>query len=301
MNVREFFVKGDGRLRPLWRILFFCAASFFALYVADVVLGPLVTQFFSLVGIRGVTNEYWVQAAGMLGGTALALRVVEKRPWRDVWLGSDAARPSLLVAGFLIGAAAIAVPIAGLIGVHWLRPSAGGAGSWPGAAVRISMMLLPAALFEELVARGYILFVLQEWWGWAWAIVATSVGFGLLHLGNNGVTAESVALVMLAGLFLAGVLYATRSLYAAWMAHFAWNWTMAVVFHTAVSGYPMEAPGYRYVDAGPDWATGGEWGPEGGVPAGVGMIGGAGLVYLLSRRRRQVRGNDRAPATTAAE
>ena len=45
-------------------------------------------------------------------------------------------------------------------------------------------------------------------------------------------------LVTLAGFFLAACLYATRSLYAAWMAHFAWNWTMAVVFHAAVSGYP---------------------------------------------------------------
>jgi membrane protease YdiL (CAAX protease family) len=301
LNLRAFFVSGDSRLRPIWRIVFFCAASFLALNVADVIVGPLVSQFFSLVGIRGVTNEYWVQAVGILVGTALALRVVDKRPWRDVWLGSEAARPPLLVAGFLIGAAAIAFPIVGLIGVHWLRPSAGGAGSWLGAALRISTILLPAALFEELVTRGYILSVLKERWGWTWGIVATSVGFGLLHLGNNGVTAESVALVMLAGFFLAGVLYATRSLYAAWMAHFAWNWTMAVVFHTAVSGYPLEAPGYRYVDAGPDWATGGEWGPEGGVPAGFGMVGGAGLVYLLSRRRRQALENDRVPATSAAE
>ena len=53
--------------------------------------------------------------------------------------------------------------------------------------------------------------------------------------------------------------------YAAWAAHFAWNWTMAVVFHVAVSGLPLESPGYRYVDAGPDWATGGSWGPEGGA------------------------------------
>ena len=70
---------------------------------------------------------------------------------------------------------------------------------------------------------------------------------------------------------------------------------MAVVFHTAVSGFPMEAPGYRYVDAGPDWATGGEWGPEGGIPAALGMGAGAGLVYVLSRRRRADR---RAPTTT---
>jgi uncharacterized protein len=90
--------------------------------------------------------------------------------------------------------------------------------------------------------------------------------------------------VTLAGFFLAAVLYVTRSLYAAWTAHLAWNWTMAVIFHAAVSGYPMEAPGYRYVDAGPDWATGGPWGPEGGLPAGLGMC--AGIAYLLIRRRR---------------
>jgi hypothetical protein len=73
------------------------------------------------------------------------------------------------------------------------------------------------------------------------------------------------------------------------MTHFAWNWTMAVVFHTAVSGYPLESPGYRYVDAGPDWATGGAWGPEGGIPAGIGMGGGAAAAYAIARRRRSKR------------
>jgi membrane protease YdiL (CAAX protease family) len=288
LNARAIFVSEDGRLRSLWRLLFFCSASFAALFVADAILGPLIAQFFSLVGILGVSNQYWVQVFGVLGGTALTLRVVEKRSWSAVWMGQDAARPSLWVIGFIVGAAAITLPILGLIGVHWLQSSAGGAGSWIGAALRVSLLLLPAALFEELLSRGYILSVLVESWGWTWAVVATSVGFGLMHLANTGVTPESVALVILAGFFLAGVLFATKSLYAAWMAHFAWNWTMAVVFHTAVSGFPLEAPGYRYVDAGPDWATGGEWGPEGGIPAGLGMGAGAGLVYLLSRRRRPV-------------
>ncbi|HTK51644.1 MAG TPA: CPBP family intramembrane glutamic endopeptidase, partial [Gemmatimonadaceae bacterium] len=115
---------------------------------------------------------------------------------------------------------------------------------------------------------------------------ATSIAFGLLHLGNPDAGAASIVLVTLAGVFLASVVYATRSLYAAWAAHFAWNWTMAVLFHTAVSGFPLEAPGYRYVDAGPDWATGGAWGPEGGVPAGLGMIIGVGIAYALARRTR---------------
>lgn len=116
---------------------------------------------------------------------------------------------------------------------------------------------------------------------------SNSVGFGLLHLANNGATIESVGLVTLAGVFLATVLYATRSLYAAWMAHFAWNWMMAAVFHASVSGYPFEAPSYRYVDAGPDWATGGDWGPEGGLPAAIGMGAGIAVLYGAKRSRQK--------------
>lgn len=252
------------------------------LFIAEGTVGPILNEFFQLAGLRGVTTEYWVTCAGLLGGTVVSLRYIDRRPWSAVWLGHDAARPPLLVLGFVIGAFAIGIPTGLLILGHWLRNTGASSGSWFGAAIRISLTLLPAALLEELLTRGYILSALVESWGWLWAVVATSIGFGMLHLANNGASVEAVGLVTFAGFFLAAVLYATRSLYAAWMAHFAWNWTMAVVFHTAVSGYPFESPHYRYVDAGPDWATGGDWGPEGGVPAGVGMI--AGMVFVLVRR-----------------
>jgi hypothetical protein len=149
------------------------------------------------------------------------------------------------------------------------------------------MVLLPAAFYEELLTRGYVFAVLREALGWRATLVATSVIFGLLHLQNAGANVESITLVILAGVFLGGLLVATRSLYAAWMAHFAWNWTMAVVFHTAVSGLALESPDYRYVDAGPDWVTGGVWGPEGGAAGGLGMLGG--LVYLYARRNSRRR------------
>jgi membrane protease YdiL (CAAX protease family) len=285
LNVRTIFFTDAGALRAPWRIGVFSVASTASLIVCAVVLSPIITQLFALAGIRGVTNEAWVEAAGLLGGTAICLRWIDKRPWSDVWLDRGAARPSLLAIGFALGAACIGLPILGLIASGWLREVNSGLGSWWGATVRITLLLLPAALLEELLTRGYILSVLREWWGWRWAIFATSVGFGLLHLTNNGANAESVALVTLAGVFLAGVLYATRSLYAAWMAHFAWNWTMAAVFHASVSGYPFEAPSYRYVDAGPDWATGGDWGPEGGMPAALGMGAGIAVLYGYKRSR----------------
>lgn len=287
MTARQFFYSESGALRPLWRILVFVAASVVCTMVAASIVGPIVEGLFGVLGLRGLTTESWIESAGLLAGTAVSLRLIDKRPWSDVWLNAGAARLRLLAFGFAIGACAIALPILALISGHWLRETSGPPGSWIGAALRVSLFLLPAALTEELVTRGYVLSVLRERWGWTWAIVATSLVFGAMHLANAGVTAESIATVTLAGFFLGGIVYVTRSLYAAWMAHFAWNWTMAVLFHTAVSGIPLDSPLYRYVDAGPAWATGGVWGPEGGVPAGIGLI--VGIAYLFGRRGRQSR------------
>ncbi|MEP6495933.1 MAG: type II CAAX endopeptidase family protein [bacterium] len=287
MNAQLFFRTESGSLRAVWRVILFFIASLGAYIVADAILGPIITLVLNAVGIGGVANQSWISAAGLVGGTVACQHWIDHRPWREVWLDRTAARPRLLSFGFAVGAVAVGIPIVALIAAHWLRLDTGAPGSLVASAARISIFLLPAALFEELLTRGYILSVLRESWGWPASIVATSVGFGMLHLANPGATTQSVVLVTLAGFFLAGVLYATKSLYAAWMAHFAWNWTMAVLFHTAVSGIPLESPRYRYVDAGPDWATGGEWGPEGGVPAGLGM--GAGIVYLFAWRGRSSR------------
>jgi hypothetical protein len=144
--------------------------------------------------------------------------------------------------------------------------------------MRMTVLLLPAAFGEELIARGYPFTALRDGIGSRWAVLITSAAFGLLHLANPGANAQSVILVALAGVFLAVVRLSTDSLYCAWAAHFAWNWVMAAIFHAPVSGFAFDYPAYRYVDAGPDWATGGAWGPESGVPAGLMMI--AGIVTL---------------------
>jgi hypothetical protein len=83
---------------------------------------------------------------------------------------------------------------------------------------------------------------------------------------------------------LGSIVVATNSLYAATAAHLAWNWVMAGVLHAPVSGFGVATPDYRLVDAGPDWVTGGSWGPEAGIGAALGM--GGVLVYLYARRAR---------------
>ena len=74
---------------------------------------------------------------------------------------------------------------------------------------------------------------------------------------------------------------ATGSLYATIVAHFAWNFAQAVVLAAPVSGLALPTPGYRLVDHGPSWLTGGSWGPEGGLAAAAAMIV---TTFLLLRR-----------------
>jgi membrane protease YdiL (CAAX protease family) len=234
-------------------------------------------------GVHVRMDELIVLCAS-LAATAVMIRSVDVRPWRDLGLGRSAARAAPVAYGTLIGGAAIGTASALLLVAGWLRIVPALPGSSLSAALHITALLLPAALFEEVVCRGYLLTALRDSIGARGAVACTSVLFGLGHLQNVGATLESVLIVTLAGIFLGAVRVAFDSLYAAWGAHAAWNWVMAVPLHAPVSGLKFEAPDYRTVSAGPEWITGGAWGPEGGLAAALAMV--AGLAYLHARHRR---------------
>jgi uncharacterized protein len=282
VTARDIFYTTAGTLRAPWRLLLFSVAFVAASVVADALAGPLVVALFSVASVRE-TAAYIVQLIAALLATWFVLRVVDRKPWSDVGLHAAAAAPPRLGLGLVIGSGVIAIPIALLILFGWLDRQPGTADTWAEPLFRMALIIVPASFGEELVTRGYIMTALKDAIGWRWAVAITSVAFGLLHLSNPGATAQSVAVVALAGVFLAVVRIATDSLYAAWAAHFAFNWVMAAIFHLPVSGLAFAYPDYRYVDAGPDWATGGAWGPEIGVPAAVMMVMGTWLV-IRSRR-----------------
>ncbi|HUX33503.1 MAG TPA: CPBP family intramembrane glutamic endopeptidase [Gemmatimonadaceae bacterium] len=275
------YTPGGTLLRAPWRIAIFLGVTFVAWGVAATMLSPLFVSLSARAGAPG-TVESLVAVVGLLVGHVVCVRYVDRRPWASVWMGREAARPAAWIEGWLLGALAIGVPCLVLVATGALRFVPAPAGSWLGAAARVSWFLLPAALLEELLTRGYLFAVLRDAVGWRVALGVMSVAFGLLHLPNNGATVESITMVTLAGVLLGGVVLATRSLYAAWMAHFAWNWAMAVPLHSPVSGFPLATPNYQLLDAGPRWLTGGVWGPEGGLAAAVGMM--AALTYLYARR-----------------
>jgi membrane protease YdiL (CAAX protease family) len=214
------------------------------------------------------------------------VRQGDKLSWSTVGLARNAARPALLVGGTLLGGLTIGVASLLLFAGHMMRFDPAQAGSWWAEAGHEALVLLPAAFFEELFIRGYVFAVLRRTAGWRMALILTSVVFGLLHAWNPGADAESILAVIVAGFFLGMILLATRSLYAAGAAHFAWNWVMAGGLHIAVSGIPSADVDYRMVETGPDWLTGGTWGPEGGLAAVALMF--IAIFYLYGRYGRQM-------------
>jgi uncharacterized protein len=283
-----FLSSTERKLRAPWRIVIFILVWIAVTLVA----ATLAQGLASLQGVAAISGMrailyYWVDFIAVLVATFVSLKWVDGTDWNFVSMGRSSSHPALLSSGFLIGAVAIGLPCVVLLVTHNLRVVPAASGSSALAAAQMALFLLPAAAAEELLMRGYIFSVLRESIGWKNTLVATSIAFGLLHLRNPGADPETITAVIIAGFFLGTILLVTESLYAAWMAHFAWNWTMAAGLHTSVSGLGVTAPDYHVVDNGPAWLTGGSWGPEGGVAAALGMF--VLLFYLHGRYRDRLR------------
>ena len=271
------------RLRPVWLIVAFYIICFVTLAILETGAQWLAGR--AAVDTRETLFE-WLSLASVALATWVMVHKVEKLPWRTLGLGRSALTPPALVGGAALGGLTIGVASLVLLGAHMMRFDPAIPGSWWGEAGHSALVLLPAAFFEELFIRGYVFAVLRRAAGWQLALVLTSVVFGLLHAWNPGADAESILAVIVAGFFLGAILLATRSLYAAGAAHFAWNWVMAGALHIAVSGVPSRDVDYRMVETGPDWLTGGPWGPEGGFAAVALMF--VGIFYLYARYLRRM-------------
>jgi membrane protease YdiL (CAAX protease family) len=291
-------------LRAPWRLSVFAAAFVVAWVLANSFLYPLLTLATS--GLSTPLPLYpWLMLIATLAAVVIALRNVDAQEWSDIAFGAQSWRITQLSRGVLLGSLAICATLVLLLLSGGAQFEATGdqstASMWLGTAVRATLLLAPAALWEELVFRGYFWRVAEQSGGPRSALVLTSVAFGFVHLLNPGASARTLGIVMLAGVCLGVVRMMTNSVPAAWLAHFAWNFFMAAVFHAPVSGLPFDAPGWQLVPTGPAWWSGGAWGPEGGF-ASVMVMCCALCAYavLTSRARASNSSNNGAQSFVAA-
>jgi len=159
-----------------------------------------------------------------------------------------------------------------------------GLGSPAGALVAL-LPAVAAGVMEEIIFRGLIYRLTEAAFGSTIAIAASAALFGAAHaFSPNASALASVAIAVEAGILLALAYVVTRRLWFAIGLHAAWNFTQGGIFGLAVSGNRSEGL-LRGQTSGPEWLTGGAFGPEASVVAIVAGLGVAAALY----RRAQIR------------
>lgn len=142
-----------------------------------------------------------------------------------------------------------------------------------------------AAVGEEVVMRGVAYRLFEDGLGTTIAILFSGALFGLLHVANPGATVEStIAIALEAGILLAAAYALTRSLWFPIGLHFGWNFTEGTVFGTSVSGGKTANGLIATHVSGPDYLTGGVFGPEASVPAVLVCLAAALMMLALAFR-----------------
>ncbi|MBP2478907.1 membrane protease YdiL (CAAX protease family) [Crossiella equi] len=252
----------------------------------------LVTLFVAMLAVVGIDTllapvpwlalpvGFGLAAAGVAFYRWLS-RKVELR--EDVPEVAEQGRWPGLLWGALLGFVLFCTVLASIVvfgggdGLAW-----GSVGGFVGTAG----MMISVATLEEILFRGVLFRILEERTGTVPALVLSSLLFGATHLANvNATLWGTLSIALTGGTMLAAAYVATRSLWFPIGLHFAWNFTHAGIFGILVSG-SAEAPAglFKATLAGPDWLTGGGFGPEASlIPLVVCLVP---TVLLLRRAKR---------------
>ncbi len=289
--------RAAKRLVPVWlavlmAIVFVFGGQFFGAIPYALMLGfDLLPSGATPVG--GALNLLFFFALTLVPTGLLLLlwvAVVEQRPVRTLGLEGPAWLKKLL-RGFVGGAVlfSLIVLISAVFGWIDVQPQ-----SNPIPLLLFaSLLTLPGWLLqsslEELVMRGWLLPVIGAKRSVALGLLISSLLFAVLHLLNPGVSLLSTLNIALAGLMFALLVLWEGSIWGAFGLHSAWNWIQGSVYGFPVSGNIFQSPSvWKMIENGPDWLTGGPFGPEGGLIATLVLVGACLVLgWLIYRKERR--------------
>lgn len=301
----------DGRLRAPWRLLVALVSVVSAgavasvLAVASGVATPdAATDPFALVGSQAMV--------GLAIGAAVVAtaRYVDRRSLEAFGLSIDRPWWRDLAAGLAIGFGLVAVLylVGVVLGVYTpsLDPNAPDGYTLAAAFVLVATFVVVVGIYEELLFRGYLLSniadgltaVLGTNQAVLGAVVLSSIGFGLVHGLNPGMTALGVATITVAGVALAAGYVLTGRLALPIGFHITWN-LAHFVFGLPVSGIDVGIRLFATERSGSALVHGGSVGPEGGVLGLAAAL--AGCVVVLAYARLARDGPAVAPTILYAE
>lgn len=227
----------------------------------------------------------WILAILLLAATMLVERYTSGKTLSDVGFDPQHAGRDL-TAGAAIGAllfslVALELFVGGFYRILNVHPT-------PDLAAA-AVLLIGGAVFEELLFRGVIFRLVEEWTGTWIALAVSAILFGLAHAANPGATpVSSLAIALEAGILLGAAYVLVRNLWLPIGLHFAWNYFEGPIFGTQISGHSFLRDAATAQLAGPSWITGGSFGPEAGVPAIVTCTIAAVLLLVAASRKSKI-------------
>lgn len=308
----DLFFNNARRLRSGWRFLIFFTALLALVPLLREATAQAKSFFYDSAGagtesfiasgygfiVQGVLLTVIATFTGWLCGRLLESLPLSALGWtlhsgwmRDLLLGTLVGATSLLFAVCLI-------VVSG--GYRFAFNSLA-----PPSAILYTLLFsmivfVIGAAGEEAMFRGYALQTLLRSHTVLLAALPASVFFAVGHLANPNVAAGWTFLnTLLAGIWLAVAYWRTRSLWFPLGVHWAWNWTMAAVLGTPVSGITNLTPQplLRATETGADWFTGGAYGIEGGAACAIVLI----LSTVLIWRTPLLSANEQLRSFTDAE
>ncbi|MGQ3357061.1 MAG: lysostaphin resistance A-like protein [Phreatobacter sp.] len=223
-------------------------------------------------------------AACMVSGAIIVyvtfVRLVERRPASELSL-TGAGRE--FGAGLLVGAGlyTLCVLILMVAGIYRIE----GVNAWTYLLPAVAMAL-SSGFFEELLFRGALFRIVEEWLGSWISLVLSSFVFGFVHLMNPAGTVTGALFISIeAGLLLAAAFMLTRRLWLSIGFHMSWNYTQSAIFSGIVSGNEGAQGLFKSIIAGPTLLTGGSFGLESSLVAFL-LCTATGVALLIMAVRR---------------
>ncbi|MFQ6600332.1 CPBP family intramembrane glutamic endopeptidase [Flavobacterium sp. C3NV] len=158
----------------------------------------------------------------------------------------------------------------------------------------VSFILIPFALMftvaiiEEILVRGIIFRIMEEKLGSYVSLIISSVLFGALHLANPHSTLISSICITTAGFLMGAAFIYSRNLWMPIALHFAWNFTQSGIFGAITSGNDKTKSLLEAKIQGPEFITGGAFGPEGSIEAIAFCAIGTIIILILSRKQNKI-------------
>lgn len=232
--------------------------------IGSMLLGGLFWEW--LIGSTTATpmgelfNSLMLAALAMLAYAAF-VRWIEGRPVLE--FGRDRAVREWAV-GVALGFGAITLTVAVIAALGGYRIT-----GWnpPSVLVPVLALAIFSGVFEEIIARGLVFRLLEQWLGSWTALALSALLFGFLHLLNPNATVLAAAAISIEAGVLLGALYMlTRRLWMAIGLHMAWNFTQGGIYGIPVSGLEVQGLLFNTMQ-GPPLLTGGAFGAEASLPA----------------------------------